>query len=75
MGYDSIAVDPLDLATGSEFLKTQNKPIFPWISANLLNTDNHPIFRPFIIKQIGQFTTGIIGWTGTASLPAKPIRK
>jgi 2',3'-cyclic-nucleotide 2'-phosphodiesterase (5'-nucleotidase family) len=70
MGYDAVAVGPLDLAAGAEFLKTQDKPAFPWISANLLNTDNHPVFRPFIIKHTDQSTTGIIGLTGTTSLPA-----
>ena len=70
MGYDAVAVGPLDLAAGAEFLQKQDKPAFPWISANLLNTDNHPVFRPFIIKQTGQSTTAIIGLTGTSALPA-----
>ncbi len=70
MGYDAVAVGPLDLAAGAEFLKQQDKPAFPWISANLLNTDNHPVFPPFIIKQTGQSTTAIIGLTGAESLPA-----
>jgi hypothetical protein len=70
MGYDAVAVGPLDLAAGADFLKQQDRPILPWISANLLNTDNRPVFRPFIIKQTGQSTTGIIGLTGTSSLQA-----
>ena len=69
MGYDAVAVGPLDLAAGREFLERQDRPVFPWISANLLNTANLPVFHPFIIKQTGQDKTGIIGLTGTGPLP------
>jgi 2',3'-cyclic-nucleotide 2'-phosphodiesterase (5'-nucleotidase family) len=71
MGYDAVAVGPLDLAAGTDFLKQQGGSHFPWISSNLLNADDSPVFRPFIIKKTGQSRTGIIGLTGkTASLPA-----
>jgi 2',3'-cyclic-nucleotide 2'-phosphodiesterase (5'-nucleotidase family) len=70
MGYDAVAVGPLDLAAGASFPVKQGNPHFPWISANLLNTDDSPVFPPFIIKKTGQSKTGIIGLTGNASLPA-----
>ena len=70
MGYDAVAVGPLDLVAGTEFLVNKGRPAFPWISANLMDADNRPVFRPFIIKQTGQTTTGIIGLTGATSLPA-----
>jgi hypothetical protein len=70
MGYDAVAVGPLDLAAGTDFLKQQGNSRFPWISANLLNADDSPVFLPFIIKKTGKSTTGIIGLTGAAPLPA-----
>ena len=70
MGYDAVAVGPLDLAAGTDFLKQQGSSRFSWISANILNTDDSPVFHPFIIKKTVESTTGIIGLTGTVSLPA-----
>ena len=69
MGYDAVAVGPLDLAAGVDFLKKQTRSRLSWISANLLNADDSPIFLPFIIKKTGQSKTGIIGLTRSDSLP------
>lgn len=71
MGYDAVAVGPLDLVAGIDFLKNQHSAHFTWISANLVNADNSPVFKPFIIKKTGQSKTGIIGLTHrTTFLPS-----
>jgi 2',3'-cyclic-nucleotide 2'-phosphodiesterase (5'-nucleotidase family) len=63
MGYDAVAVGPHDLVAGIDFLKNQHNARFSWISANLVNADNSPVFKSFIIKKTGQSTTGIVGLT------------
>jgi 2',3'-cyclic-nucleotide 2'-phosphodiesterase (5'-nucleotidase family) len=67
MGYDAVAVGPLDLVAGTDLLKKQNNSRFPWISANLVNVDNEPVFKSFIVKKTGQSKTGIIGLTHRAA--------
>jgi 2',3'-cyclic-nucleotide 2'-phosphodiesterase (5'-nucleotidase family) len=67
MGYDAVAVGPLDLVAGIDFLKNQHNAHFTWISANLVNTDNSPVFKSYIIKKTGQSKTGIIGLTHRAT--------
>jgi 2',3'-cyclic-nucleotide 2'-phosphodiesterase (5'-nucleotidase family) len=71
MGYDAVAVGPLDLVAGIDFLKNHISASFPWISANLVKGDHSPIFKPYIIVDTGQIKTGIIGLTQkTGYLPA-----
>jgi 2',3'-cyclic-nucleotide 2'-phosphodiesterase (5'-nucleotidase family) len=71
MQVDAVAVAPLDLASGLALLQTSQKQGFPWLSANLLDQDGHPLFQPVRIKKIGKIKAGIIGLTGAvASLPA-----
>jgi 2',3'-cyclic-nucleotide 2'-phosphodiesterase (5'-nucleotidase family) len=67
MEYDAVAVGPLDLVAGTDFLKQQNNSRFPWISANLVDADNVPVFKSFIVKKTGQLKTGIIGLTHRAA--------
>lgn len=71
MQVDAVAVAPLDLAAGLALLQTSQKQGFPWLSANLLDEDGHPLFQPVRIKKIGKIKAGIIGLTGAvSSLPA-----
>jgi 2',3'-cyclic-nucleotide 2'-phosphodiesterase (5'-nucleotidase family) len=67
MGYDAVAVGPLDLIAGPDFLKKQSGPHLSWISANLFNADNSPVFKSFIIKKTGQSQIGIVGLTNRAA--------
>ncbi len=67
MGYDAVAVGPLDLAAGVDFLKEKDRSHFPWLSANLLNADNQPVFHPWIVKILNGSTIGIIGLTSKSS--------
>jgi 2',3'-cyclic-nucleotide 2'-phosphodiesterase (5'-nucleotidase family) len=67
MKYDAVAVGPLDLSAGIDLLKNSGKQELPWISANLLNVDNTPVFPPFIINNIGGLQIGLVGLTHTTS--------
>lgn len=52
-GYDAVGVGPLDLAAGIDFIQKSNSSGFPWVSANILDTHDKPVFRQWINKQLG----------------------
>lgn len=64
MGYDAVAVSGADLAAGATFFENSEKINFPWISANIFDTSGKLLFKPFIIKKIGEISVGIVGLTG-----------
>ena len=70
MHYDAVAVGPLDLAAGVSFLKQGDGSKFPWLSANLMGSDNQPLFQTSCIKTVGEKHIGIIALTGP--VPALP---
>jgi 2',3'-cyclic-nucleotide 2'-phosphodiesterase (5'-nucleotidase family) len=71
MHVDAVAVGPLDLAAGIGLLQTSQQQGFPWLSANLLDQHDQPLFQLVRIKKIGKIKAGIIGLTGAVShLPA-----
>ncbi len=71
MNFDAVAVGPTDLAAGTDFLLTHSPSGFPWISANLLDRDQEPLFQPFLIKKKGDLQVGIIGLTDIVPLNNK----
>jgi 2',3'-cyclic-nucleotide 2'-phosphodiesterase (5'-nucleotidase family) len=62
MSYDAVAVGPLDLAAGSDFLAGEGA--LPWLSANLRDRNNKPLFPGEAIITRGGLTIGIIGLSG-----------
>jgi 2',3'-cyclic-nucleotide 2'-phosphodiesterase (5'-nucleotidase family) len=66
MQYDAAGVGRNDLAAGLAFLQTQAaRAQFAWLSANLVRqSDGQTIFRPSLIRKVGDITVGIIGLTG-----------
>jgi 2',3'-cyclic-nucleotide 2'-phosphodiesterase (5'-nucleotidase family) len=64
MAYDAVAVGPNDLAAGMGFLKKSELKDFPWLSANLRDKNQTPIFPPARIIERGGIRIGIIGLTG-----------
>jgi 2',3'-cyclic-nucleotide 2'-phosphodiesterase (5'-nucleotidase family) len=62
MNYDAVAVGPLDLAAGKEFLIGEGA--LPWLSANLRDHDNKPLFPGEAIVNRDGLTIGIIGVSG-----------
>lgn len=69
MSYDAVAVGPHDVAAGLDFLVESQKNGFPWLSANILNEEKKPIFKPSIIVKRAGLNVGIIG----LSDPATPM--
>lgn len=64
MSYDAVAVGPNDIAAGIELLKTHSNMDLPWLSANLRDKHNVPIFSPAKIVERGGLKIGIVGLTG-----------
>lgn len=62
MNYDAVAVGPLDLAAGSDFLTGEGA--LPWLSANLRDHSNKPLFPGETIVSRGGLAIGIIGLSG-----------
>ncbi len=64
MRYDAVAVGPNDLAAGREFLNNNGPEDFPWLSANLRDKNDAPIFPASRIVERGGMRVGILGITG-----------
>ncbi len=69
MGYDAVAVGPRDLSAGIDFLKSETMRHFPWISANLLDSNKAPVFHPWLIKKKDGIKIGFIGLTKALPTP------
>ncbi len=63
MGYDAVAVSKSDINAGAIFFENSKKNNFPWVSANIFDISGELLFRPFVIKKIGEIRVGIIGLT------------
>jgi hypothetical protein len=64
MLYDAVAVSASDLSAGADFFRETMNELFPWVAANVYDTNNNLLFPPHIIKQLESVTIGIIGLTG-----------
>jgi len=73
MGYDAVAVSGSDLAADIMFFENSAKINFPWISANIFDTSGKLLFKPFIIKKIGEISVGIVGLTGPGKYTNKEV--
>ena len=62
MDYDAVAVGPLDLAAGSDFLT--GEATLPWLSANLRDSQQQPLFASHKVVSRRGIDIGIIGLTG-----------
>ena len=73
IGIDAINVGELDLALGLDYLKGLEKTYdLPFVSANLVDETNSPVFRSYVIKKINGRKIGIFGLMGdTADIVAK----
>lgn len=68
IGVDAVNVGEKDLALGVPYLKElEEKYNFPFISANLTDENDTPIFRRYIIKNIDGKNVGIFGLMGDTS--------
>lgn len=68
IGIDAVNVGELDLVLGIDFLKElSQKENFPFVSANLVDSENKLIFKPYVIKNINGKNIGIFGIIGDTS--------
>lgn len=60
IGMDAIGIGSTDFALGVEFLKTLEKNAnFPFLSANIVDKKKKRIFKPYVIKKVGNKKIGI----------------
>ena len=52
IGYDAVAVGPLDLAGGLDFLQQTKNDNFPWVSANIFDENEQLLFKRVVTKTI-----------------------
>jgi 2',3'-cyclic-nucleotide 2'-phosphodiesterase (5'-nucleotidase family) len=68
IGIDAANVGELDLVLGIDYLKELGaKRDFPFISANLVDDKDTPIFKRYVIKQVNGKNVGIFGVIGDTS--------
>jgi 2',3'-cyclic-nucleotide 2'-phosphodiesterase (5'-nucleotidase family) len=77
IGIDAVNVGELDLALGIDYLKNDlaKKRNFPLISANLVDSKNALIFKPYVIKKVNGKNVGIFGVIGDTSEMAEKIKQ
>lgn len=73
IGIDAVNVGELDLVLGIGYLKElEKKHDFPFVSANLVDDKEAPIFKRYIIKKVGDKSVGVFGIIGdTSEMTAK----
>ena len=73
IGIDAANVGELDLVLGVDFLKDLAKKYnFPFVSANLVDDTNTPIFKRYVVKKVNGKNIGIFGVMGdTAEMAAQ----
>ena len=75
LGIDAIDVGELELALGVDFLKELEKKYdLPFISANIVNDKDQLVFKPYVIKKVGNLKVGIIGIMGNSSDVSKKMK-
>ncbi len=76
LGIDAINVGELDLALGVDYLKELEKKYdVPFVSANIVNDKQELLFKPYVIKEMGNIKVGIIGIMGNTPDVAKPFEE
>jgi hypothetical protein len=76
IGVDAVNVGERELAFGVPFLKELEKKYnFPFVSANLTDENNVPIFKRYIIKNVNGKNVGIFGLMGDMSEMVDKVQK
>lgn len=76
VGIDAINVGELELALGVDYIKgLEKKQDLPFVSANIVDSENQLLFKPYVIKKMGKFKIGIIGIMGTTSGVSKLMKE
>jgi hypothetical protein len=76
IGIDAVGVGELDLVLGIDFLKElEAKYNFPFISANLVDESNTPIFKPYVVKEVNGKKIGILSIIGDTSEMVSKVKQ
>jgi len=76
IGVDAVNVGELDLVLGVDYLKQlAKKENFPFISANLVDGKEAPIFKRYVIKKVNGKNVGIFGVIGDTSEMATKVNE
>ena len=76
IGADAVNVGEKDLALGIPYLKElEEKYDFPFVSANLTDENDVPIFKRYIVKNINGKNVGIFGLMGDTSEMVGEVQK
>jgi hypothetical protein len=74
IGVDAVNIGELDLVLGINYLKElAKKQNFPFVSANLVDAKNVPIFKRYVIKKVNGKNIGIFGVIGDTSEMATKV--
>ncbi|MBN2418171.1 MAG: hypothetical protein JXL81_02205 [Deltaproteobacteria bacterium] len=66
-GIDAINIGELELVLGIDNLKEIEKKFdIPFVSANIVDSNNKLVFKPYVITKTGDFNVGIIGVMGNS---------
>ena len=75
-GIDALNVSETDLVLGIDFLKRMEKILdLPFVSANLTDERNNPLFKPYIIKKVSGKSVGIFGVVGDTGEIVSKVKK
>ncbi len=70
LNFDAVGIGPLDLSGSVELLQNSSNKGFPWISANLFDAQDKPLFKQWIKRKTGN--TEIYITALTANSPTMP---
>lgn len=71
-----MSIGELDLVLGLDALKElEKKQNFPFVSANLVDEKDAPIFKPYVIKKVNGKNVGIFGLIGDTSDMASKVNE
>jgi 2',3'-cyclic-nucleotide 2'-phosphodiesterase (5'-nucleotidase family) len=74
IGIDAVNIGELDLVLGIDYLKELEKKYgFPFVSANLVDDKDAPIFKRYVIKKVNDKNVGIFGVIGDTSEMASKV--
>lgn len=72
--YDAVGVGPLDLAGSMDLLKNSRDNGFPWISANLADDLDKPLFKQWINRKAGDTDIYITALTAPPGMMPSGIK-
>ena len=74
MGTDAMVLGNHEFDVDLDTLKMQSRVAgFPFISANFVDRNLFPIFKPYVVKDLGNYSVGILGLTTEQTNVLEPL--